>query len=53
MVYEFAVTLDQEIAVVWKRKFTATSLLLLSIRWLMVLAPILGCLNAIGQAWCE
>ncbi|GJE98324.1 hypothetical protein PsYK624_145520 [Phanerochaete sordida] len=40
VVYEFVITFDQEIAVGWRRKFTATSLLLLSTRWLMVLGPI-------------
>ncbi|EKM56357.1 uncharacterized protein PHACADRAFT_140967, partial [Phanerochaete carnosa HHB-10118-sp] len=40
VVYEFVITLDQEIAVVWRRKFTLTSLLLLSTRWLMLLNPI-------------
>ncbi|EKM56285.1 uncharacterized protein PHACADRAFT_207564 [Phanerochaete carnosa HHB-10118-sp] len=39
--YEYVVTLDQEIAVVWKRKFTATSMMLLSTRWLMLWGVIL------------
>lgn len=40
VLYEFVVTFDQEVEVGWKRKFTATSLLLLATRWLMVLGPI-------------
>lgn len=40
VLYEFIITFDQEVAVVWRRKFTATSLLLLGIRWLMILSPI-------------
>ncbi|GJE96360.1 hypothetical protein PsYK624_125550 [Phanerochaete sordida] len=36
-VYEYAMTFDQEIAAVWRRKRTAASLLLLSSRWIMIL----------------
>ncbi|GJE96352.1 hypothetical protein PsYK624_125470 [Phanerochaete sordida] len=36
MVYEYITTFDQEVAVVWGRKFSATSVLLLGSRWLMV-----------------
>lgn len=56
VVYEFVITLDQEIAAVWRRKFTATSMLLLSTRWLMLLYPILAILPIpMDQtaAWCE
>lgn len=34
--YEYVTTLDREVACVWQRKFTATSLLLLLTRWTMV-----------------
>ncbi|GJF00639.1 hypothetical protein PsYK624_169330 [Phanerochaete sordida] len=40
--YEFLVTVDQEMFCVWKKKLTATSLLLLATRWLMVLGPLVG-----------
>lgn len=52
VVYEFVMTLDQELAAIWKRKFTATSLLLLGIRWLMLLNSILAAMP-VGQAWRE
>lgn len=39
--YEFVITFAQEVSVVWGRKFTATSLLLLGVRWVMVVAPII------------
>ncbi|EKM60225.1 uncharacterized protein PHACADRAFT_246073 [Phanerochaete carnosa HHB-10118-sp] len=52
-VYEYVITLNQEIAAVWRRKLTATSLLLLTIRWLMVLNPFLSAaLPAERQVWC-
>jgi hypothetical protein len=40
--YEYIITFDQEVAQVWKRKPTATSFLLLSTRWIMVLGPLIG-----------
>lgn len=33
--YEYVITFDQEVAQVWMRRPTATSLLLLSTRWVM------------------
>ncbi|GJE88864.1 hypothetical protein PsYK624_049510 [Phanerochaete sordida] len=36
VLYEYAVTLPQEVEAVWKREWTATSILLLTIRWTMV-----------------
>ncbi|EKM56267.1 uncharacterized protein PHACADRAFT_193887 [Phanerochaete carnosa HHB-10118-sp] len=45
-IYEFVITFNQEIKVVWKRKFTATSLLLLGLRWVMLPYPILAVLPA-------
>lgn len=41
VVYEYLITLDREVAAVWKRKFTATSMLLLSVRWVMLLIQII------------
>ncbi|GJE98353.1 hypothetical protein PsYK624_145810 [Phanerochaete sordida] len=43
-VYEYVVTFDQEVVCVWRRKFSATSLLLLSTRWVMVLYQATGIL---------
>ncbi|EKM60189.1 uncharacterized protein PHACADRAFT_246036 [Phanerochaete carnosa HHB-10118-sp] len=51
--YEYVITLDREIAAVWRRKFTVTSLLLLAVRWLMVLGLILQVAQpGDSQAWC-
>ena len=36
VVYEYIITFYDEIKTVWKRRWTATSFLLLSIRWIMV-----------------
>ncbi|GJE85289.1 hypothetical protein PsYK624_013680 [Phanerochaete sordida] len=41
VVYEYLITLDREVAAVWKRKFAATSMLLLSVRWVMLLIQII------------
>ena len=38
--YEYAVTFDREVAHVWTKKPSATSFLLLSIRWVMVLTQL-------------
>ena len=38
--YEYIITFDQEVVQVWMRKTTATSFLLLSTRWIMVLGPL-------------
>ena len=40
VVYEYFITLDQEVATVWKRKFNATSCLLVTTRWVMLLNQI-------------
>ena len=40
--YEYIITFDQEVAQVWMRKPTATSFLLLSTRWIMVLGPLIS-----------
>ncbi|KIP02560.1 hypothetical protein PHLGIDRAFT_122368 [Phlebiopsis gigantea 11061_1 CR5-6] len=39
--YEYFITFDQEVATVWKRKLTATSVLLLLTRWTMITTQIL------------
>ena len=39
--YEYVITLDLEYSVVWRRKLTATSFLLITTRWAMVLAAVL------------
>ncbi|EKM56328.1 uncharacterized protein PHACADRAFT_207600 [Phanerochaete carnosa HHB-10118-sp] len=52
VVYEYSITLHQEVAVVWRRKPTVTSVLLLTTRWLMLLNPILNATPSTG-AWCE
>lgn len=35
--YEYAITFSQEIATVWRRRLTATSILLITTRWTLVL----------------
>lgn len=35
--YEYIITIWQEVEAVWKRPMSATSILLISIRWLMLL----------------
>lgn len=44
--YEYVITLDQEISTVWSRKRTASSALLLSIRWVMVLNQVVSYIPA-------
>ena len=46
IVYEYIITFDQEVATVWQRKFTLTSILLLSTRYALVLLEILALLPA-------
>ena len=42
VVYEYVITLDQEISTIWKREWTMSSALLLSIRWAMLLNQIVA-----------
>ena len=35
-IYEYLTTFSQEVQVVWKRKWTVTTVLLLTIRWAIV-----------------
>ena len=44
--HEYVMTLDQEVAAVWRRKWTASSLLLLSVRWVMVFVQVALCIPA-------
>ncbi|GJE98328.1 hypothetical protein PsYK624_145560 [Phanerochaete sordida] len=52
VVYEFIVTLDEELTVVWRRRPTATSMLLLIMRWIMLLGPIVQTVPA-RPTWCR
>jgi hypothetical protein len=40
VLYEYVITFEQEVSTIWKRRFTATSILLLSTRWVLVLSQI-------------
>ena len=40
VLYEYLITVDRELQAVWQRRWTATSLLLLSTRWVMVVNAI-------------
>ncbi|GJE85321.1 hypothetical protein PsYK624_014000 [Phanerochaete sordida] len=41
-VYEYVVTFDQEVKTGWQRRFNATSVLLVTTRWVMVLLQVLA-----------
>ena len=45
VVYEYLITIDQELAVVWKRQWTPASALLISLRWVMILSQVFHWLN--------
>ena len=47
--YEYAITIDQEITTVWKKKVTATSVLLITTRWVMLVNTILQLLSGTAQ----
>lgn len=53
VVYEYAVTMDREINLVWRRKLTAPSLILLLSRWFMLLGPITGNIPLTSLARCR
>ena len=38
VIYEYLITIDREVETIWRRRWTASSLLLLSTRWVMVLS---------------
>lgn len=40
LVYDYVLTFAQEVTTVWRRKMTATSLLLVTTRWVMVLQAV-------------
>lgn len=44
-VYEYMVTIDQEVSAVWKRPVSAASVLLVSIRWAMLLQALTALLS--------
>ncbi|GJE96338.1 hypothetical protein PsYK624_125320 [Phanerochaete sordida] len=48
--YEYIITFDQEVSIVWNRKLNAVSLLLVITRWLMVVEPILAFIPLPTQA---
>ncbi|GJE85359.1 hypothetical protein PsYK624_014380 [Phanerochaete sordida] len=50
LLYEYALTLPQEFETVWRRKWNATSLLLLLIRWTMVLLGVCSFLQPIQKS---
>ena len=52
VIYEYVISFDQEIMHVWTRKLTATSFLLLSTRWVMVLIQILDLVPS-GPSKCK
>ncbi|GJE96341.1 hypothetical protein PsYK624_125350 [Phanerochaete sordida] len=49
--YEYIITFGQEVAVVWRRKLSVVSVLLLGTRWLMVVNPLIG--NFSGPTICR
>lgn len=40
VIYEYVITIDREMQTVWCRRWTASSFLLLSSRWVMVLSAV-------------
>ena len=42
VLYEYLITLDGEFSAVWNKKASATSILLISVRWNMVFGAILN-----------
>ncbi|EKM56312.1 uncharacterized protein PHACADRAFT_92217, partial [Phanerochaete carnosa HHB-10118-sp] len=52
VVYEYIITFNQEVAVIWRRKFSLASVLLITTRWIMVLGPILNTTPS-AQTWCD
>lgn len=46
MFYEYLITFGEEVAVVWQRPWTATSVLLVSTRWVVVLTNVTGLVPA-------
>lgn len=46
MFYEYLITLGDEVAVIWQRPWTATSVLLVSTRWVVVLTNVTGLVPA-------
>ncbi|KIP06042.1 hypothetical protein PHLGIDRAFT_73255, partial [Phlebiopsis gigantea 11061_1 CR5-6] len=36
LAYEYIITFDQELSAIWRRKFNATSLLFITVRWTML-----------------
>ena len=47
--YEYIITLEDEYNAVWRKKKSATSVLLLSIRWIMVVAGMLSFVQSTAQ----
>ncbi|KIP05466.1 hypothetical protein PHLGIDRAFT_74282, partial [Phlebiopsis gigantea 11061_1 CR5-6] len=43
--YEYIITLASEVETVWKRPWTVSSILFLSIRWNGLLFPVLGTIS--------
>lgn len=42
LAYEYVVTFGDEVALVWKKRATVTSILFISVRWTMVAYAIIG-----------
>ena len=49
MLYEYVITFDSEVNLVWKRRWSMSSLLLLTIRWFMVATVITSLLPSTPQ----
>ena len=43
--YEYVITFTQEVSTVWRRRFTVTSFLLLSIRYILVASQVIALAN--------
>lgn len=44
-VYEYLITLDQEVVMVWKKKRNTSSLILLGVRWILFSSAVLNIMH--------
>ena len=45
MIYEYVITIGEEVELVWKQRWTAANWLLMSVRWSLVVSPIITCIQ--------
>lgn len=50
--YEYVITFRQEVDTVWKKRQSATSILLLMTRWTLLLGALIGVVQGPAQVGC-